>query len=90
VKLEPPHSGKASARTTRQAQRDYQMGQSHPRPKPSPTRSRAAREALKKEGHSAASHSSLRRQTRSAAKERGSAARHNSAVKATRTRQKSS
>jgi hypothetical protein len=88
VKLEPPPGGKASAKTTRQAHRDYQMGQSHPRPKPSPTRSRAASEALKKEGDSAASRSSLRRQTRTAAKKRGSAARHSSAVKANRTRQK--
>jgi len=86
VKLQAPRDGKASDRTTRQAERDLSKGQSHSRRKPSATRSRATSEALKKEGHSAASHRSLSRQARSAAKKRSSAARHNSAVKASRTR----
>lgn len=89
VKLQAPRNGKASARTTEQASRDYAKGQSHSRRKPSPTRSRATSEALKKEGHSAASHRSLARQARSAAKKRSSAARHNSAVRASRTRRRS-
>jgi hypothetical protein len=87
VKLEAPHNG-ASARATKQAERDYKKGQSHPRRKPSATRSRATSGALKKEGHRAASHRSLSRQARSAAKNRSSAARHNSAVRASRTRQR--
>ena len=86
VKLEPPSNGKAPKQTTKQANRDYEKGKSHSRRKPSPTRSRATSEALKKEGHSAASHRSLSRQARASAKKRSSAARHNSAVKASRTR----
>jgi hypothetical protein len=86
VKLPPPSNGKASAQTTKQAARDFEKGQSHSRRKPSPTRSRAASEALKKEGHSAASHRSLSRQARAAAKRRSSAACHNSAAKPSRTR----
>jgi hypothetical protein len=86
VKLQPPRNGKASEQTTKQANRDYEKGQSHSRRKPSATRSRATSEALKKEGHSAASHRSLSRQARASAKKRSSAARHNSAVKASRTR----
>ena len=88
VKLQPPRNGKASARTTKQASRDLSKGHSHSRRKRSATRSRAIREALKKEGHSAASHRSLSKQARSAAKKRSSTARHNSAVRASRTRRK--
>ena len=88
VKLQPPRNGKASAQATKQANRDYEKGQSHSRRKPSPTRSRATSEALKKEGHSAASHRSLSRQARSSAKKRISAARHKSALRASRTRRK--
>ena len=90
VELQPPQRGKTSARTTQQASRDYEKGQSHSRREPSATRSRATREALKKEGHSAASHRSLARQARSAAKKRGATARHDAAVRASRTRRRSS
>src|ERR1035441_3419800 len=90
VKLQAPRNGKASARTTKQANRDYQKGQSHSRRRPSATRSRATTKHLKKEGYSAASHKSLSRQARSAAKKRSSAARHNSAARASRTRRKNS
>ena len=90
VELQPPRGRKTSARTTQQASRDYEKGQSHSRRESSATRSRATREALKKEGHSAASHRSLARQARSAAKKRGAAARHNAAVRAGRTRRRSS
>lgn len=90
VKLQAPSNGKASARTTEQANRDYSKGQRHSNRKPSATRSRATSQALKKEGHSAASHQALSRQARSAAKKRSSAARHNSAVRAGRTRRKRS
>jgi hypothetical protein len=90
VKLQPPRPGKASARTTKQANRDYRKGQSHSAQRPSATRSRATSEVLKKEGHSAASHRSLSRQARTAAKKRSPTARHNSAVKASRARAKRS
>ncbi|HLZ40219.1 MAG TPA: DUF6496 domain-containing protein [Candidatus Sulfotelmatobacter sp.] len=86
VKLQPPRRGKASAGTTEKAERDYRKGQSHPRRKPSRTRSRATSRALKKQGRSAASHSSLSRQARTAARKRGSSSRHNAAMKASRTR----
>ena len=86
VKLSPPRKGKASARTTRKAQQDYRKGQSHSARKPSATRSRATSNALKKKGHSAASHSALSRQARTAARNRGAAARSNSAKKASSTR----
>ena len=90
VKLRAPRKGKASARTTKQAERDYRRGQSNPRRKPSAKRSRATTQALKKKGHSAASHRSLSRQARGTANKRGAAARHNAAVQASRTRKRRS
>jgi hypothetical protein len=86
VKLSPPRGGKASASTTEKAERDYREGQSHSRRKPSARRSRATTNALKKEGHSAASHASLSRQARTSARYRGASARRNAARKASRTR----
>jgi hypothetical protein len=90
VKLQAPRSGKTSAQTTKQAERDYRKGQSNPRQKPSATRSRATSAALKKKGHTAASHSSLSRQARTSAKKRSASARHDSAVKASQTRKRAS
>jgi hypothetical protein len=90
VKLQAPRSGKTSAQTTKQAERDYRKGQSNPRQKPSATRSRATSAALKKKGHTAASHSSLSRQARTSAKKRSASARHDSAVKANQTRKRAS
>jgi Family of unknown function (DUF6496) len=86
VKLQAPGKGKVSAKTRKQASRDYRKGQSRPRTKPSARRSRAVRAALKREGHSAASHTSLSKQARASAKKRGPAARHRSAMKAVHTR----
>ena len=86
VHLKPPAQGKASASTTKKAERDYRRGQSHSRRTPSRTRSRATRSALKKQNRNAASHRSLSRQARSSARKRGSRSRHNAAVKASRTR----
>jgi hypothetical protein len=48
VKLQAPRTGKASAKTSKQAERDYRKGQIHSRRRPSATRSRAASRALKK------------------------------------------
>ncbi len=62
VKLSPPRSGKSAAR--KQAHRDLARGQ-HPGRRPNPRRSRAALNALKHEGRSAASHKALSRQARS-------------------------
>ncbi len=85
VKLGPPKRN-ASDRTKKQAARDSAKGRSHSRRKPSAKRSRAVRAALKREGHSAASHRSLSKQASSAARKRGSASRHRAAQKAARTR----
>ena len=86
VKLQAPRKGKVSARTRKQAGRNYRKGQSHPAGKPSARRSRATSGALKKEGHNAASRQSLSKQARNSASKRGSAARHRSAMKAVHTR----
>ncbi len=90
VKLQGPQKGKTSARTKKQAKRDYEKGQSHAGSKPSPTRSRASSGALKKEGHSAASHRALSQQAHSAVRKRSASARHDAAMKASRTRRKAS
>jgi hypothetical protein len=86
VKLQAPAEGKVSAKTAKQASRDYRKGQSHSRRKLSATRSRATSRALKREGHSAASHQSLSRRARSSARQRGAVARRSSAMKAVRTK----
>jgi len=86
VKLGPPRKGTTSASTRQKAERDYEQGQSHSKKKSSTTRSRATSRALKKKGRSAASHTALSRQARSAARKRGSASRRNAARKASRTR----
>jgi hypothetical protein len=84
VKLGVPKSQPASIR--KQAARDTRKGQSSSRGKVSATRSRATSQALKREGHSAASPQSISKQARNAAAKRGATARHNSARKAARTR----
>src|SRR5438067_12138358 len=51
VDLPPPEKGKASAKTRSSAASAYRKGQkTHGREHPSPTRSRAIRSALKREG----------------------------------------
>ena len=64
VKLSPPKKGKTSVRTRKQAERDLSRATSSR--KASPSRSRASLQALKREGHSAASRSSLSQQARTA------------------------
>jgi hypothetical protein len=86
VKLPPPKKGKASKETRAQAARDYARGQRSPGRKTSPTRSRATRTALKREGTQAASHLALSRQARVSARKRGAADRHRAAQKAVRTK----
>jgi hypothetical protein len=82
VDLPPPKN--ASQKTQEQAERDTE----HVGEKPSARRSRATLQALKKEGHSAASKESLSRQARTAAKKRSAASRSRSAKKAAQTRKK--
>jgi len=69
VKLGPPKSGTTSKQTREEAARDSAKGRSGAK-QVSAKRSRAALGALKKEGHSAASHTALSKQARSAAARR--------------------
>ncbi len=87
VKLRPPLRG--SKRTRQQAKRETARAKSGGRKKPSPTRARAVRGALKREGHSAASHAALARQARSSARRRSASSRSATAKKAARTRARS-
>jgi hypothetical protein len=88
VDLPAPKRGTVSSKTRAQAARDSRRGKRSPRRKPSPTRSKAVSNALKREGHSAASRSSLSKQARSAARRRGSRSRHLAAMKAVHTKGK--
>ena len=83
VKLAPPKRG-ASSRTKKQAARDSAAAR-HPH-QPSRPRSRATRQALKREGHAAASHRAISRQARSAAAKRSASSRSAAARKAVRTK----
>ena len=84
VKLPPPRGGKASTR--RAAASATRAGRRHARP--SATRSRGVRRALKREGHRAASRKALSRQARTTARRRSAASRSAAARKAARTRQR--
>jgi hypothetical protein len=86
VKLAPPKKGAASARTRKQAGRDYRKGQRAHASRPDPTRSRGARKALKRERHGAASRPALANQARQAARKRSRRSRSQSAKRAARTR----
>jgi hypothetical protein len=87
VKLPPPKKGaKVSARTRRQAERDYARGKEGPA-KPSPARSRAGLKALRHEGRAAASKTALSRQAHKSARQRGPKSLSLAARKAARTRQ---
>ena len=83
VKLAPPKAG-TSSRTRKQAARDTAAAR-HPH-KPSRRRSRAVTQALKREGHAAASHGAISRQARAAAAKRSPASRSAAARKAARTK----
>jgi len=87
VKLPPPKRGKASARTRKQAKRDIKRAGAR-RKKPSRTRSRAAKGALKREKRSSASRKALSRQARSAARRRPARTRSAAAKKAARTKRR--
>ena len=87
VKLKAPKG--TSARTRAAAARDSAKGRaasSTHKKAVSRTRSRATREALRHEGHSAASPTALSRQAHASAKKRGPSARSAAARKAARTR----
>ncbi len=85
VALKPPPEGTASAKTRRGPKRAGAAGK-RKAAAPSPRRSRATTNALKREGSSAASHAALSRQAKAVARKRGPGARSASARKAARTR----
>jgi hypothetical protein len=89
VKLPPPKQGKTSEETRKKAERDYAKGQSTGRRKPSAKRSRAVTNALKREGHQAASHQALSKQAHDVARRRGASSLQAAAKKAARTRRRS-
>src|SRR5215213_9732533 len=84
VRLPPPAKGRTSEKARKSAERAYRKAQSGR--KTSGKGSRARLNALRREGHSAASHKALSRQARSAARRRGPANRRAAAKKAARTR----
>lgn len=75
---------KASAATKRKAKQDSKVG-TH-KEEPSPTRSRATKKALKKEGGRSVSKKSLSSQAKKAASKRSAADRSSAAKKAARTK----
>ena len=87
VKLPPPKKGQASKETREQAKRDVKKGTKAAK-KTSTKRSRAALNALKGEGRSAASKIALSRHAHKAAAKRSAASRSSSARKAAATRKK--
>jgi len=86
VDLPPPEKGKTSEKTRRSAQSAYEAGHDGHAHKTNPRRSRAISKALRREGHSAASHAALARQAKSQARQRSAAERHTIGKKAARTR----
>jgi hypothetical protein len=83
VKLPPPPRG-SKAKTRQSAAYASRAAKRHRRP--SGTRSRAIRRALRREGHRAASRRSLARQARGAAHRRSAASRSAAARRAARTK----
>lgn len=87
VDLKPPRKGTTSAKTRRSAQRAYARGHGAPaRAESSTKRSRATISALKREGHSAASHRALASQAHRAASKRSASSRSSTARKASATK----
>jgi len=86
VKLAAPKSGTTSSRTRKQAKGDLAKAAHGTRGK-SHKRSVARERALKREPHSAASHSALSKRARSAAARRSRSSRITAAKKAASTRQ---
>ena len=84
VKLPPPRKGRSSDAIRRQATRD--LAKAGSRHKVSRKRSRATLNALRREGHGAASHEQLGAQARSSSRRRGPADRHRASMQAVRTK----
>jgi hypothetical protein len=86
IKLPAPKRG-ASKKVRDQATRDTAKGRSGNK-RPSRTRSQGSMKALKGQGSSAASHSSLSRFAKTAARRRGAADRHRAGTAAARTKRR--
>jgi hypothetical protein len=86
IKLPAPKKGTASEATRHKAELDSKAGAKGAKKSVSRTRSTAASEALKQEGHAAVSHLALSRQARSAASQRTVAERSAAARRAARTK----
>jgi len=86
VDLPPPAKGKTSEKTRKNAERAYRAGQKGSEKPVNPRRSKATTKALQREGHEAASHESLSRQTKRQAAKRTPEERSAIARKAARTR----
>lgn len=86
VKLVAPKKGRTSAQVRRKAEREIAQGRAAGNRKPSRTRSRAVRGALKRESRSTASSTNLARQAQTAARVRGPRARKEAARKAVLTK----
>jgi hypothetical protein len=74
VKLKPPKKGQASSRTRKTAERDLRAAKKKSSRRPSPSRSRAAKRALKGESKRVVSKKALSRQAKSAARRRRASA----------------
>jgi len=85
VDLPPPKAGTTSEDTRENAERAYAAGHEGQH-EVSPTRSRAIKRALKREGHSAASRKALAKQAHAAAARRTPAERSAAARKAAKTK----
>jgi hypothetical protein len=86
VKLPPPKKGRTSSGTRAKAERELKNARRSTRHRPSKSRSRATTNALKREGRSAASHSTLSKHAKRAARSRTSRERHESAERAVHTK----
>lgn len=86
IDLKAPSRGKATSQVRKQAQRDLKKGKSSSHRPTSRARSRATFNALKREGHSAASPENLSKQGRRAAQKRGRQSRESSARRAVKTK----
>jgi hypothetical protein len=87
VDLPPPAKGKTSKRTRVAAKRDYETGRGKDQERTvSSSRSRATKNALRREPRAAASKVALSRQARASAKKRTSGERSEAARRAARTR----
>lgn len=86
VDLPPPKKGEAKERTRKSAKYAYEAGQGKRKVRHNPRIARAAKEALKREPRSTASHAALSAQAKRAASRRTAGERSASARKAAKTR----